>query len=88
MKNPINLIIVTANELLEYAWTENRVASAVVGHYEMKTPGENIKPAVEYGKNLQASINREELESRLAAYAGSHVLPWARPGYVDGGIVV
>jgi len=79
---------VTANELLEYAWTENHVASAVIGHYELKTLKENIKLAIEYGKNLQVSVNREELESRLAKYGGPHVLPWARPGYVDGGIVV
>ena len=79
---------VTASELLEYAWTENHVASAVIGHYEMRTLEENIKLALEYGKNLQVSIDRNELESRLAKYAGPDVLPWARPGYVDGGIIV
>ena len=57
------------------------------GNSYIKSPNLD-KLAVEYGKNLQVNVDRNELESRLAQYARPDVLPWARPGYVDGGIVV
>ena len=78
----------TARELLEYAWTTNHVSSALIGHYGMKTLKENIKLAMDYGKNNPVSLDMQELESRLASYAGPHALCWARPGYEDGGITV
>jgi aryl-alcohol dehydrogenase-like predicted oxidoreductase len=78
----------SSKELFEYVWTENSVNSAMIGHVGMKFLNENIKLAVNYGKANQASIDRKELELRLASYAGPHALVWARPGYRDGGIIV
>ena len=78
----------TAKELFEYAWTEGGVASAMVGHFGIEPLEENIKLAQEYGKNELASIDRQELETRLAKLAGPHALCWAQPGYTDGGIIV
>lgn len=79
---------VTAKELLEYAWTTNHVDTAMIGHFEMETLEENIKLALNYGKTSKIEIDIDELEARMASYAGPHALPWARPGYIDGGIVV
>ena len=78
----------TAKELLEYAWTQEGVASAVVGHFGIEPLEENIKLAHEFGKSELASTDPKELESRLAKFAGPHALCWARPGYIDGGIIV
>ncbi|MBK9389594.1 MAG: aldo/keto reductase [Bacteroidetes bacterium] len=75
-------------ELFEYVWTEGHVAAAMVGHTGMKTLEENIKIALKYGKKTEASLDRIEIETRLASYAGPHALSWARPGYRDGGILV
>ncbi len=80
--------VATVKELFEYVWTTNHVASAMIGHVGTETLEENIKLAVEYGKNNELSIDHKELEARLAPFAGPHALPWARPGYVDGGIIV
>ncbi len=79
----------TAQELFEYAWTQEGVASAVVGHYGKDPIDENIKIAMQYGRDGNtASVDRSELESRLAEFAGPHALVWARPGYRDGGLIV
>lgn len=75
-------------ELFEYVWTESNVAAAMVAHTGIKTLEENIKLAVSYGKKTVASVDRLEIENRLASYAGPHALSWARPGYRDGGIIV
>lgn len=77
-----------ANELFEYAWTESNITTALIGHVGMKTFEENIKLAVKYGKKSESVLNREEIEMRLASYAGPHALCWARSGYRDGGIIV
>ena len=42
----------------------------------------------QYGKNELVSIDRQELENRLAKLAGPHALCWAQPGYRDSGIIV
>jgi len=78
----------SAEELLEYSWGQEGVASSVVGHVGIDILKENIRLAVAYGNKPTATIDREELEARLAPYAGPHALCWARPGYRDGGIVV
>jgi len=78
----------TPKELLKYAWTQPGVASATVGHWGIETLQENIKIAQEYLEDPVAGLDRDELEHRLASYAGPHVLSWARPGYRDGDIVV
>jgi uncharacterized protein len=77
-----------ASELFKYVWGQNDVASAVVGHYGVKFLEENIKQAVKYGQLSDTLIDRNELEERLASYAGPHALCWARPGYRDSGIIV
>ena len=76
----------TPKELLEYAWTQEGVATATVGHWGIKTLQENIRIAQEYVETPVAQVDREELENRLASYAGPHALCWARPDYRDGGI--
>lgn len=76
------------SELFDYVWNEAHVSSAMVGHTGMKILDENIKTAVKYGKKELASVDRNDLEMRLAAYAGPHALCWARPDYRDSGIIV
>jgi len=78
----------TAKELLEYAWSEGQVSSALIGHFGEDKLEENVKLAVNYGHSVQASRDFGELESRLAAYAGPNALCWARPHYRDAGIMV
>ena len=76
----------TAKELLEYVWTQEGVSSVVVGHYGIKNLQENLKLAGEFSSGT-SSLNHKELERRMAAYSGPHALSWARPGYVDGGLL-
>lgn len=78
----------TAEELLEYVWSENHVSSAMVGHYGLNVLKENIKLAINNGKKDQLTLDKDDLENRLASYAGPHALVWARPGYEDGGVIV
>ena len=78
----------TAEELLEYVWTENHVSSAMIGHYGLNVLKENIKLAINNGEKNQLALNKDALENRLASYAGPHALVWARPGYEDAGITV
>jgi predicted aldo/keto reductase-like oxidoreductase len=79
----------TAQELFEYAWTQEGVASAIVGHYGKDPLNENIKIAMGYGAHGNtAMVDRAELEQRMAEFAGPHALVWARPGYRDGGLIV
>jgi len=79
---------VSVEDLLGYAWGHEGVASALIAHYGMDPLKENIQKALNFKEDGIASLNREEQESRLAEYAGPHALVWARPGYVDGGIIV
>jgi predicted aldo/keto reductase-like oxidoreductase len=79
--------VATPGELLEYAWTQDGVASATVGHWGIETLQENIRIAQEYDENAVIALDRERLENRLVSYAGPHALSWARPGYRDGGMV-
>jgi predicted aldo/keto reductase-like oxidoreductase len=74
----------TAQELLEYAWGQEGVASAIVAHYGIDPLTENIRLAQNYQGDFLAEVNRRELELRMAKYAGPHALCWARPGYKDG----
>ena len=75
----------TARELLQYAWTQQGVATAVIGHKGIEPLEENFRLALEFGeKGMVATVDREELERRLAPLAGPHALCWARPDYDDG----
>ena len=75
----------TARELLQYAWTEQGVDTAVIGHNGIEPLEENYRLALEFGeKGMVAAVDRKELERRLAPLAGPHALCWARPDYDDG----
>ncbi|MCP4257207.1 MAG: aldo/keto reductase [Planctomycetes bacterium] len=75
----------TARELLQYAWTEQGVATAVIGHNGIEPLEENYRLAMEFGeKGMVAAVDRIELERWLAPLAGPHALCWARPDYNDG----
>ena len=78
----------TAKELLEYVWSQEGVSSVLAGHFGIKILEENIKHAVEFSKTGISSINKKELEQRMAQHSGPHTLSWARPGYTDGGWAV
>ena len=73
----------TARELTQYAWTQQGVASAVIGHHGMEILEENVRLAKEFGALRETAVDRRELESRLAHLAGPHALCWARPEYRD-----
>jgi predicted aldo/keto reductase-like oxidoreductase len=81
-------VAATPQELLAYAWNQPGVASATVGHWGIEALMENIQIAQQYVEDPVAHLGHEELELRLASYAGPHALCWARPGYRDGDIVV
>jgi len=75
----------SARELLQYAWTERGVDTAVIGHNGIEPLEENFRLALEFGeKGMVAAVDRKELERRLAPLAGPHALCWARPDYDDG----
>jgi aryl-alcohol dehydrogenase-like predicted oxidoreductase len=77
----------TAEELLTYAWDKG-VNSSLIGNVGIDILNENINLAIKYGKKQLATIDTNELETRLNPYAGPHALIWAQPGYKDGGIIV
>ena len=78
----------TPKELLEYVWTQDGVATALIGYHGSQPLAENIRLAKEFGDTKFAGINRETLERRLAGLSGPHALSWAKPGYRDGAAVV
>lgn len=77
-----------AEDLIHYSWKHPGVVSSMIGHFGMANLKENVRLAIEYGNGKLASIEKSEMEALLAPYAGPHALPWARPGYRDGGIIV
>jgi len=81
-------VAASPQELLSYAWNQEGIASATVGHWGIEALMENIQLAQQFGNEPVAQLDQEELELRLASYAGPHALCWARPGYNDGDIVV
>jgi len=74
----------TAQELMEYAMTQEGVAAACIGHFGMATLEENAAIIRAMSQTRSAAIDREALEARLAYLAGPHALCWARPDYFDG----
>ena len=81
-------VAATPRELLSYAWSQEGVSSATVGHWGMEALMENLQIVQQYKETPVARLDREALELRLASYAGPHALCWTRPGYRDGDIVV
>lgn len=86
-RNVFDKGIATAEELFEYAISPKGVASALVAQDKIEDLEQNaqIVKNIEQSKSPKSDLN--ELESRMAHLAGPHVLEWARPDYVDGGIV-
>lgn len=78
----------TPKELLEYAWTQKGVATALIGHLGLETLAENIRLSQEFSTTKFAALDRKSLESRLESLAGPHALCWAQPGYRDGAAIV
>ncbi len=76
----------TVPELLQYAWSQDGVATAVIGHVGMQNLEENIQTARTFTQKMSRR-ECEALEARVAHLAGPHALPWARPGYRDGMMV-
>ncbi len=73
-------------ELLNYALTQEGVATALIGHTGMDTLTENIRLAQEFSAAAFPPSKRQELEARLSRLAGPHALCWAQPGYKDGAV--
>lgn len=75
----------TAEELMHYALSQEKVASALIGHYRMQVLEENARLVKKIANMPTLSLaQRKKLENKLAYLAGPHVLCWARPDYVDG----
>lgn len=81
-------VAATPQELLSYTWTQPGLASATVGHWGLEALQDNLRIAQQYEETPVASLDREELESRMAPFAQAHALCWTRPGYRDGDVVV
>ncbi len=76
----------TVPELLQYVWSQDGVATAVIGHVGMQNLEENIQSARTFTKKMTRR-ECDALEARVAHLAGPHALPWARPDYRDGMMV-
>ena len=74
----------TAEELLHYCWGQKGVSTALIGHVGMGPLDDNLRIAADFGKSAKVTINRKELEARLAHMAGPHALCYARADYNDG----
>ena len=74
----------TAKELLEYCWSREGVASALIGHVGVEPLEENLRLTREFGASAKISIDSKELEARLAHLNGPHALCYARADYDDG----
>ncbi|MEW6237522.1 MAG: aldo/keto reductase [Candidatus Omnitrophota bacterium] len=75
-------------ELLEYVWNLSGVATTLVGHIGMATFEENLQIAKTYGASkikdsYRYSMQKEELEKRLAHLATPDALCWANSDYRD-----
>jgi len=75
----------TVPELLNYVWSQDGVATGVIGHVGMQNLEENIQSARSFKKMTRREC--EALEAKVAHLAGPHALPWARPDYRDGMMV-
>lgn len=84
MRNIVDKGIATPNELLSYNWDLPGVAVNLVSQTGMEPLSQNIEIAKQYGNTTKASIDRKELEYRLAHLGNPANLVWAREGYYDG----
>ncbi len=74
----------TPKELINYALSQEGVATALIAHYQMETLEENVRLVKEFEATKAVYEQNKELEKRLAHLAGPHALCWARPDYFDG----
>ncbi|MHC4394719.1 MAG: aldo/keto reductase [Planctomycetota bacterium] len=74
----------SAKELLHYCWSQEGVTTALIGHLGMEPLEENLRIAKEFSKTAKLSVDRKELEARLAHMAGPHALCYVRADYNDG----
>lgn len=84
MRNIIDKGIAKPEELLQYNWDLSGVAVNLVSQTGMEPLKQNIEIAKNYGKELQAKLNRTELETRLAHLGNKKNFDWSQPGYYDG----
>lgn len=84
MRNIIDKGVAKAGELLQYNWDLPGVNVNLVSQTGMAPLEENLSIAKNYGKTLVASLNRNELENRLAHLKVADNFDWAQPGYYDG----
>ena len=86
-KKRVNIIdkgVAKPEELLQYNWDLPGVAVNLVSQTGMDPLKQNIEIAKNYGKGLQARLNKKELETRLAHLKKASNFDWAQPGYYDG----
>jgi predicted aldo/keto reductase-like oxidoreductase len=84
MRNIIDKGVAKPEELLQYNWDLPGVAVNLMSMTGMEPLNQNLEIAKNYGKGLQARLNKKELENRLAHLGNSSNLVWAQPGYYDG----
>ncbi len=84
MRNIIDKGVAKPDELLQYNWELPGVAVNLMSMTGMDPLNQNLEIAKNYGKGLQARLNKKELENRLAHLGNSSNLVWAQPGYYDG----
>ncbi|MCK5207636.1 MAG: hypothetical protein KAQ79_06440, partial [Cyclobacteriaceae bacterium] len=84
MRNIIDKGVAKPEELLQYNWDLPGVAVNLVSQTGMDPLKQNIEIAKNYGKGLQARLNKKELETRLAHLKSASNFDWAQPGYYDG----
>lgn len=84
MRNIIDKGAANPEELMQYNWDLPGVSVNLVSQTGMKPLKQNIEIAKNYGKGLQACLNKKELEARLAHLRNASNFDWAQPGYYDG----
>ena len=85
VRNLVGVDGTTAEELMGYSLGQDGVSSAVIGHAGIEVFEENVRLSTRLAERPATAVARERavLETRLAAHAGPHTLPWARSGYRD-----
>ena len=84
MRDIIDKGVAKPEELLQYNWDLPGVAVNLVSQTGMDPLKQNIDIAKKYAEGLQAKLDREELENRLAHLGRPDNFIWAQPGYYDG----
>jgi len=83
-RNIIDKGLAVPGELLEYNWELPGVAVNLVAHTGLDPLKQNIQLARDYANRGKSTVNRHELERRLAHLGTPANLVWAQAGYYDG----